>query len=184
MIPGEALTENQQQQLLQLREQLVLFRTVSCRLAHEQISGITACNGADEDASSYHFQRDGLCRPELRKMTLGCAHTGANDRFCQLIDKAFATGLLNATISPSLTLNEIIVAIYKMDHEKGDLEKELAIARYNNHHETIRALEHELAELVTRHTNAISRLEKIRYGLMEQIDAAILPAKHHQSVPV
>lgn len=184
MTPGATLTENQQQQLLYLREQLVLFRTASCRLVHEQIGGITVANSSDGAASSYHFQRSGLCRPESRKMLLGCAHTSANDRFCKLIDKAFVSGLLNETISPAVIFNEIIIAIYKLDHERGDLEKELAIARYNNHHETIRSLEQQLGELITHHTNAVSRLEKIRHGLMEQIDAVILSANLHQSVPV
>lgn len=177
------LTESQLQQLSELREQLILFRTVSCRLTHEKINEIAEDSCSDEHAADHRFQRAGLCRSESRRMLLGCAHTGANDRFCQMIDKAFAAGLLNGPDSPSLLLNEIFLTIYKTDHERGDLEKELAIARLNGHQDAILKLEDHLENILTRHSDAVARLTITRQVLMERIDAALDTASRHQPVP-
>lgn len=171
---NQSITEDIYLQLLQLREKLSVFKTVSCGLMHEQVQELLEDNIAD-DASPEQLRvsRKGFCTSAMRRNRLGCAHTRANDTFARLADSIYETGILKAAIRPSVMITELIMSIYLMDHEKGMMEKQKALAQYQRNEEEMATIEDALEKIISRHETAIYQLEQLRLDLMHQIDTAI-----------
>jgi hypothetical protein len=163
-------------QLLQLREKLSVFEAVPCRLMHEQVEELfeeSIGTDADPDPEQLRVRRSGFCKPAMRRHRLGCAHTSANGTFARLADRVYETGLLNTAFRPSATIEELILKIYLMDHEKGSIEKQKALAQYGDDATKIAEIDIALEEVISRHEATINELEQLRRELMLQLDTAI-----------
>lgn len=151
------------QEISQLRTELEQYKTVNCRLAHERVVNIESGElSNDIDPEVVAVSRKGFCDKALRNHMLGCAHTKANYTFAHLADAAYAQGLLDTEQQPSMMLNNIIVKIYLMDHEKGAAEKRLAIARELPDAVAADAVGKQIDDIVNRHTAAMAELEALR----------------------
>lgn len=174
MITATKTQEELVPNLLELRQKLAAYRTLSCQLVHEHVMDfITDPIPEDMDLSEVLVKRRGFCTPALRKTTLGCAHTLANEHFSRLADAVHATGILGDATLPSIDLTNIIVRIYKMDHEKGALEKRFAFAERNGNIPEMESVRAMISELLTRHAAYIDELEEYRKQLFNRIDEQI-----------
>lgn len=161
-------------QLLELKEKLSVFQTVSCRLMHEQVQEIMDDSITDyADLERLMVRRKGFCNPAMRRTWLGCAHTMANDTFARLSDCVHATGILHTDTIPSIGFNDLVVEIYRIDHEKGRMEKRKALAQKQNDTAELINIADSMQDIIYRHQCCIKQLEQMRSDLMCQIDMAI-----------
>lgn len=162
------------QQLSALRDELAVYRTVQCQLMHEQVVALfkesIAEDGNDEQLKA---RRKGLCPIAGRRNLLGCAHTNANDTFAQLADGVYEMGILKTAKRPSEIIQTLVVQVYLIDHEKGDLEKQMALAKYHQHSEAVVRINAAIQEVISRHATVIGQIEQFRQELMHQLDMAI-----------
>lgn len=174
MHPQQFVTESIYQQLLQLRNELSAFQTVSCRLMHEQVQHfIDESIPDDADVEQLRVKRKGFCNAGMRRNWLGCAHTTANDTFVRLADSIYNTCILKMATHPSNTINDLIMKIYLADHEKGEMEKRKAFAQHQQRPEEVISIQCALQEIVARHQAAIDVLEQLRSEIMGQLNKAI-----------
>lgn len=174
MIPAIQTIENNSRYLLQLREQLAGFHTASCRLMHEQVVELFDTSlPMNNNLADLAVRRKGFCTPELRRKLLGCAHTTANDAFARVADAVHATGILGDAALPSSILSATSLRIYRMDHEKGRLDKQYALAQYNKDAAEIISVQHKLSDVLARHDTAVAEMEEYRKYLLKNLDESI-----------
>jgi hypothetical protein len=160
-------------QLLQWREKLSAYQTVSCKLMHEQVTQLNEDSiTADIDLDQLRVIRKGFCNASLRRRSLGCAHTMANDMFVRLVISVYETGILQTTSSPSV-INDLVLKIYLIDHEKGRIEKRKALVQLQKDSQELINIQNALLDIISRHQNAIDELEKVRQDIMHQLDKVI-----------
>ena len=104
---------------------------MDCRLAHERVvqtNGIVQRYSLGGDESE--TMRLGLCSPEVRGKRIGCAHTTARYRLADALEALTRAGHLQASEAARLQekLRQVSDAISFLDHRKGALEKQYALA--------------------------------------------------------
>lgn len=170
----QSISKGNYEQLLQLRDKLSAFKTISCGLMHEQVRELQEESVTDDaNLEELRVKRKGFCNTTLRRHFLGCAHTLANDTFARLADSVYDMGLMQTTTRPSIAIKDLTVKIYLMDHEKGMMEKRKALVQYRQDAAQIMVIENTLQEIISRHQTAINQLEQIRQDIMQQLDIAI-----------
>ena len=118
--------------ITQFLEKIQAFQVVTCNMHHERVA-------FDKDRQPLYkktgdnisFTRQRLCNLTLRKERLGCAHSNANMNFIRLLDD-LATHLptySNQILRFKHNCSTLITNIYKLDHEKGQLEHNLALCK-------------------------------------------------------
>lgn len=160
--------------LLCLKDKLSALQIVSCGMVHEQAKSIkedTLTPHADIDALG--VVRRGLCNNAQRRNFLGCAHTVANDNFTNITNELFSLGIFPHAQSPTENIKQIVFSIYMLDHEKGILEKRLALAKHLQHTEEEHVLQQTINEVVSRHQVAINSLKQEYSAVMLQLQTAI-----------
>lgn len=161
-------------ELLQFYEALKTFQTFSCGLMHEQVQELRAETITDEcDIDEVRAVRKGFCDAAMRRRTLGCAHSIANFNFSSLADKAYDMGLLQGALPPAALIDTLVAQIYLMDHEKGRVEKEKALAVLRQDTTEMRRTENAIRDIITRHGHAVAELEQLRCDMIQQIEVAI-----------
>jgi|GEM_PF-1757519 hypothetical protein len=161
-------------QLHQWKQQLSAFRTVACQLMHEEVleisgEGITA----DESTDQLQVRRKGFCKKDLRVKALGCAHSRSNDLFGSVADAVYDAGVLDIPVRPSVSVNDLVLKIYLMDHEKGRAEKKYAVAQKNHDSNEMAIVRDLLNTIGLRHTEILNQLEQLRQTIISQLDNAI-----------
>ena len=170
----QSITDDIYLQLLQLKDKLSKFQTVSCRLMHEQVQELLDHSvTGDADLDQLTAKRKGFCNTTMRRISLGCAHTSANDSFAALADAVYETGISQTDSRPSAAINELVVKIYLIDHEKGIMEKRKAVAQHQQLVAEIPGIQEAINEIISRHQTVVDQLEKFRCDIIHQVDTAI-----------
>ncbi len=95
--------------------QLANYKVVKCGMHHEKVVG----GGVGTET----LERNGLCATRERSVRLGCAHASSDRSFRSILsemetyDRRF--GALKEDFSKAM------IQVYRLDHKKGDLEKQL-----------------------------------------------------------
>ena len=175
MITGLKVSNTEKMTLSELKQQLKHFKVVPCELYHELValdkdSGLPLKTDA---TGTTLYQRVSLCDVEERKQRLGCAHSVSNVQYNNLLN---ALDPKDDTITAlQETFNKTVLNIYKLDHDKGDLEKAYAETlepNYNGRH-TIEAVNQRIADCKAVHNSLMKTLEDIRVCINERIDQLI-----------
>jgi hypothetical protein len=174
------LTDNGhfRERLLTLRQELAAFRTMSCRLQHEKaVEVLSDVFSIDPNYPGLTIRRHGFCPKETRRVTLGCAHTTANAAYSRLLAKLGEVTGIREEDSPWSAAAGLIFAIYQLDHEKGSLEKRLAVAAWNaNDDQEIQSIAARLDEVTLAHGKLVSELEIIRKEVLNTIHQLLITA--------
>lgn len=144
----------------EIKNQLESFETAECGLFHETVlidksTGKPIKNIIGDEA---HYERVQLCPANIRNKRLGCAHSKANHNFFNLI--AVLKTEDENIIQGNKNIEALFQKIYMLDHEKGDLEKDLVETDdkesvqtkietcISNHSEIIQTLKQEKNQLI------------------------------------
>ncbi|NCI49463.1 hypothetical protein GWC95_05980 [Sediminibacterium roseum] len=162
------------EQLLQWRAELSAYQVVSCALMHEEVTEIIGhLEGEVEDLASLHVKRKGFCNVNARRKLLGCAHSKANDAFGKLANSVYDAGVIHMADRPSQTVDDLVMKIYLLDHEKGRMEKCLAVAKEKKQAGEIEDAQLQLQRMITRHRTILKELEQFQHALIKQLDLAL-----------
>ncbi|WP_460219939.1 hypothetical protein [Psychroserpens sp. MEBiC05023] len=142
-----------------LLQTMTSIKVVKCAMHHESVlmdvnnQPIYKTQGA-----SVVFNRVKLCNE--RASRLGCAHSGVNYKFENLLENLVMVYPKKRTVILNFKekFKSIITAIYKLDHDMGQLEHELAVEKVNKRYRLIDEL------LVTK-----DKLKSNHRLLMEQL---------------
>ncbi len=151
--------------LQSLRDQVAALQVIRCRMVHERVrveDGVVlrATHGGRE------LVRMGLCSPEVRGRNLACGHTMA--RYI-LFDAARALG---AAHEPLLReLESVSDAIHILDHQKGDAERQLALASGTEGASALQAA--EISRLEAQHDAFADQMRELQRAVLARLDAAI-----------
>lgn len=139
-------------------------------MVHEVLTGDFVGN---EQSGEGEYQRYGLCSSQIRRMMLGCAHTGANDRFLNLLRKLMAFPYSLRFSVYFETIENIILRIYMMDHKKGTLEKRKRMAGTQRDSNQFQEVVRQLDEIAAQHRILIEELEIQRCSVLEALKTII-----------
>ncbi|WP_298900283.1 hypothetical protein [uncultured Psychroserpens sp.] len=108
------------------------FQVIKCNMHHERV--VFNANRKPvyrKTANEYFFDRVNLCDAKLRKQRLGCAHSSVNQNFAKVIDDLAQQLPKKAQqiLRFKKQCNNIVNKIYQLDHEKGQLEHDLALCK-------------------------------------------------------
>lgn len=157
--------------LLELRNELAAFHTSPCKLVHEKIIGIEQyLDAGDTHRDEIIIHRPGFCPLTVRNKQLGCAHSAANTAFTKLVERLYATGIFGNETAPVQHINDMVVAIYLMDHEKSSLERQRAVAKQAGQEKELSVLEQEMDRLLIRHDEMVAELEAVRSMIMNRLE--------------
>ena len=158
--------------LRSVREQLGAYKTVQCGMSHEKVVAVTRSEfSIRNDHPGWHIQLKGLCDVKVRRFLLGCAHTMATDSYRGLVNQLINRKIVGADTVPISEIDEVILAIYKLDHEKGRLEKLHAVlAREPGNGRQIAETENELQQAKDTHARLIGRLELLHQRVLRKLD--------------
>ena len=163
----------------EIRQQLSEFNLVQCGLYHENILMDPETKEPCKNISSNEVQylRVKLCPMEVRSKRLGCAHSISNKRFEDLMDE------LKSNDSEILELknefNTLFCKIYKLDHVKGELDKELIIHDFDKSEESRDRIQikQDLQNSIETHNQLINELGILKEKLLKRVDQLILLEK-------
>ena len=158
--------------LIELKKNVNNFQLVQCGLYHEKVALDKQTNLPIkmEDLGTNEFQRVKLCNSEDRNHRLGCSHSIAGANFNSILDELIKADKSIETIKKEF--NSILLSIYLLDHQTGNLEKKHAeIHSSTELNETlINEVEEELKSCRKLHSNHINELELIRKSVIERIE--------------
>ncbi|MBO6607911.1 hypothetical protein [Psychroserpens sp.] len=148
-----------------IEDKLSDFQIVKCRMFHESIALDAQGNPSYKRIGNDQiFDRVSLCDHNIRRKRLGCAHTGANIKFEQLLEALaenhpkYASEILELRDQ----FNSTISRIYTVDHEMGFLERDLAISSINNDTKEAHRLSQKKEQLVDTHDKLMEELMLLR----------------------
>lgn len=164
-------------ELLQaLKIQLAQYKTFDCKLLHENIIGIESNEGTDSINQPLEpiINRIRFCDRDFRSVVISCAHTTAAIKFKNLVEKISQQIDISNKDLHIKAFDDTLYEIYILDHKRGSLEKECALAGFNNKSNILREkFEFELSELVKQHSELIAKLELIRQAILIQLEQLI-----------
>jgi hypothetical protein len=168
-------------ELLQsVKQQLAGYRVVQCALAHERVVSLSRNEyGISPTHPGWQIDLKGFCDRSSRQQRLGCAHTTANERYRNLVGKLIDAGIAADLVAPLAEVDEIVMSIYRSDHEKARLEKQCAVFREEGHGSELHEAELQLNALLGIHFNLLDRLGTLHRHILIRIDALLgdcLPA--------
>lgn len=141
----------------ELIEAFEQFEINSCDLIHEQIS----TKEASAESQIIETLRNPLCDKIKRNERLGCAHSMANTRFLNLVDKAILQNYTNQILREDF--ESIITSIYLLDHKKGELEKK----KFQNNSKA--EAKKQLEKITIEHRNLMQKLKELRVKLIKEM---------------
>jgi hypothetical protein len=96
------------------------FRVIGCGLSHEEF----VATGFSSDTRRTGVERRGFCRKDLRNKSLSCAHSMSWVYFLEQLKK-YPDIYQRKQVQASLEkMDRIRAKIFKLDHRKGELEKQ------------------------------------------------------------
>lgn len=163
-------------ELLQsIRQQLAGYRVTQCALAHECVVSVSRSDyGIRADHPGWQIRLQGFCNRNTRQERLGCAHTTANDRYKSLVRKLTNAGIADDLVAPLSEIDEIIMSIYLIDHEKGMLDKKCAVFSAERKVLQLQEAERKLNEVLAIHFHLIERLGTLHTHIMNRIDRLLV----------
>ncbi len=167
---------SEKQQLLQSAlQQLSGYRTLQCGQNHEKVVEISEIEAGNpemghEDHPGWKLNIKGLCSAELRNSTLGCSHNMVLSKYNRVINDLISQDLIGQTALPMKEMNDVIAEIYRMDHEKGRLEKYHAVLKKEQSDVQQEAeTAQKLQELRQGHVELIKKLEILHQKVLQEL---------------
>ncbi|MDX2361512.1 MAG: hypothetical protein QNK23_11950 [Crocinitomicaceae bacterium] len=162
--------------ILEIKEQLATFKVVQCDLFHETVKLDPQTGTPIEKQSSdgMYLERVQLCDMGLRKERLGCAHSSSNNRFNNLISDIQSNDPKVNQLQEDI--NGVILKIYKLDHEKGDLEKEYALSKKAQDGQKVLTEEVQvnIDACNEKHRGYLKELQELKNSLIDRLDEILL----------
>lgn len=159
--------------LKSVRAQIAQYVIKPCQLRHEKVMHLEPAGSEDGMGAGCH--RLGFCSHEVRKHRLGCAHTMANENFLAVLAPVVSEDPLIAALC--LYLRDHIDQIYRLDHKKGDLDKQHALAQQAMAAEEATALRQAIDTVVAEHTQRLTQMQHIRQQLLDHLTICITQAE-------
>ena len=160
--------------LQSLRDRIASLQVTRCRMSHERVR---IENGAvlrvSRGGTEQSLVRVGLCSPEVRARNLACGHTMARYVLLDAVGALHAAGCLPDDAHDELreALESVCNNIHLLDHQKGDAERELALASEMDLKE--RASEEAVKRLEEQHDAFAGQMRELRGAVLAHLDAAI-----------
>lgn len=159
--------------LEEIKNKLAAYEIVYCGMHHEKVA-LDPDSGkplSDGDPNNPVYQRVALCDTSLRRVRLGCSHTSANNAFGNQLAVLCDT---HPEFQPlKQKFDNKILALYSLDHRKGNLEAELAGLLDGRLPANKEKIETQLEQCVTEHGGLMSDLKTIRDNILIQINAIL-----------
>ncbi len=157
------------EELTLLRKELNKFKVVKCDMVHERVlidkEGVPQVKDALQD-----YMRQSLCPIEQRSVRLGCSHSHSNSQFDQSLEQVAKQDVEIQRLRTDL--NVLITEVYRLDHEKGNLEKDKADHLFM-HPDNLGAIETTNALLdttISAHRNLLDKIDQKRKAIITRID--------------
>ncbi len=155
----------------EIKQELSTFVTVQCGLYHEKVAlnpetKMPIITQIDSEVACTRVQ---LCPANLRSKRLGCAHSFANDNFNKLINELESE---NSEITElQAKIKQIILKIYMLDHEKGNLEKDHAksVMFHSSNKSQQENIQTKIEQCLAQHFILISELESTKNKILHHL---------------
>lgn len=119
--------------------------------------------------NGYDCKRLSLCPKNVRDGRLGCAHASSNFHFQEYLNELSE---LNAEFRPyEKNLNSLLTAVYSLDHQKGKLEKKLAIRLSEG--KTTARIKRQIQEAVSQHNELMEQLRQLKQNIIDLLERKI-----------
>ncbi|WP_452223300.1 hypothetical protein [Lacinutrix chionoecetis] len=163
-------------QLEELLQKLQKFQVVKCGLHHEKVAlDINSNPIYKQNDDAIIFSRVKLCAIKDRNIRLGCAHSISNSNFIKILDelKNIIPEKSNKIICFKNEINQAINKIYFLDHEKGQLEHNLSIAKITSDYRKQQELLKEAKVIKQEYNSQMDNLIEIKNNIQLLIENVI-----------
>jgi galactokinase len=153
-------------------QQLAAYHTLQCAQHHETVVQISpAADSRRSDHPDWQIRLKGLCDIKLRNSTLGCSHNNVLTRYNKLIGTLVNEELIDEKNIPLEEINDIVLRIYFMDHEKGTLEKAHAVWKQDlsRNREAGEEAARKLQILREEHARLVNRLDLLHQNVLQEL---------------
>ncbi|HEX8360215.1 MAG TPA: hypothetical protein VF613_08910 [Longimicrobium sp.] len=150
------------------------MQVIRCRMVHERVRMEDgAVLRARRGGPRPELVRMGLCSPEVRGRNLACGHTMARYVLFDAVRALQAAGGPHDALLREL--ESVSNSIHLLDHEKGDAERQLALASEmeppTEGAATLRAA--EIKRLEEQHDEFAERMRGLQRTVLAHLDTAI-----------
>lgn len=177
-------------------DRLAALQAVECRLVHEQIitdAGLVRRRSLGTQEAL--LERRGLCPLAMRRTRLGCAHTMARYPLEEAVQALAQSERLPSGAAARLLgeVRTVSQAIHSLDHRKGDLEKQLALAREQLHlappsalaqaarfalEKGVASMQTDLLGMEETHTGYVREMDRLRRLILSYLRPLL-----HEAIP-
>ncbi|MEM9679531.1 MAG: hypothetical protein AAF901_04340 [Bacteroidota bacterium] len=151
-------------------DQLEQFTIVHCKMTHEKVMYYNQQPQYKIVDNNIIFDRAKLCLG--RAYNLGCAHTKANTNYSILLGQLepYCGSHLEKLQYLKTRFEELILQIYQLDHERGDLEHNYALIDISkdNTIDTSEWLE-RIRDLESKHHGLTTALEELHVDVIHLV---------------
>ncbi len=161
-------------------EQLAAYRTLQCAQHHETVVQVSpATDNRRSDHPDWQILLKGLCDINLRNSTLGCSHNNVLTRYNKLIGTLVDEDIINEKNIPLQEINDVVLRIYFMDHEKGTLEKAHAVWKQDpaRSSEAGEETARKLRSLREEHARLVNRLDLLHQNVLQELSRIMMEAE-------
>lgn len=145
------------------------FTVVNCGMVHERVKMDNGTPLIYQTENGYDCERLSLCPKKVRASRLGCAHASSNFQFQKYLSELSE---LNADFSAYKDeLNSLLMSIYKLDHQKGELEKQLAINLLED--KKVNRIKSQIQETVSLHNELMEQLRELKQNILDLLELKV-----------
>lgn len=158
--------------LLRAREiyaRLKEFTVVNCGMVHERVKMENGNPLIYKTEDSYDCTRLSLCPKKVRDIRLGCAHASSNLRFRNYLDKLCELDADFRVYEDEL--RSLLMAVYTLDHQKGELEKQLAI--HLSEDKKVTGIKSQIRRAVSQHNELMEQLRELKQHILALLEIKI-----------
>lgn len=145
------------------------FTVVNCGMVHERVKIDNGNSIIYKTDDGYDCKRLSLCPKKVQDIRLGCAHTSSNFRFQNYLD--MLCELYNNFEIYKDKLNSLLMAVFKLDHQKGELEKQLAI--HLSEDKKTAGIKRQIQEAVSQHNELMEQLRELKQNIFALLEVKI-----------
>lgn len=145
------------------------FTVVNCGMVHERVKMENKRPMIHQTENGYECTRLRLCPQKVRDFRLGCAHASSNFRFQNYLSELSEWN--EEFRSFETKLSSLLTAVYTLDHQKGELEKKLAI--YISEDKNTADIKNQIQQAVSRHNALMEQLKELKQSILNLLEIKI-----------
>lgn len=174
------MSNSNTQKLVEINEKIKNLKAVKCRITHEKVQIDEKTNlPISKYIGEKVYERIGFCPKDVREERISCSHTMATEILHSALN---LLGEKETILNLRNNLMDLVFQIHQLDHQKSDVERDLAILIERKTQNPNKTLETEIdlatekiKNIENEHDQRVDGIAEVRDQIVIEIEKSTNP---------